>query len=66
MNSMYILLEIVGNRWETMVIIPVIVTVHGIAEAFSDRYMYVSYGGNPPRTALGKCENDKFICDEKL
>ena len=55
MNSMYILLEIVGNRWETDCSIPVVMTIHGLTDAFSDRYMYVSYGGSPPRTALGKC-----------
>ena len=55
MILMYILLEIVGNRWDTVKIIPVIMKIHCIADAFSDRYMYVSYGGNPPGTALGKC-----------
>ena len=44
-----------GKNWDTGRIIPVIMNIHCIADAFSDRYMYVSYGGSPPRTALGKC-----------
>ena len=66
MNWVYILLEIVWNRWEGERDFPALVIDHRSADAFSKRQSNVKYGAKPPKSRKVNAQNYKFICDEKV